>query len=236
MDADSNFSNAKRRPHPAMLAAIVLFHVLAIYLLARAFAPDFTASVEQQVLTTFTVTVETKQEPPKAETDAGAAGDKGKKAVPKPTAAPPAKIPIRPTAPAPKATSTGAADASGATQSGAGTGAGGTGPGTGSGNGGMSQGAIATKPVWIAGAIDNARDFPTPPGGRQVRIGTEVIVRVIVGVDGRAHDCSIYKPSPDPEADAIVCRLVFERLRFKPATDYAGNPVPAPFYWRQRWF
>ena len=30
--------------------------------------------------------------------------------------------------------------------------------------------------------------------------------------------------------------LVVQRLRFKPATDAAGTPVPAPFYWRQRWF
>jgi len=30
--------------------------------------------------------------------------------------------------------------------------------------------------------------------------------------------------------------LVVERLRFRPATDAAGNPVPAPFYWQQRWF
>ena len=61
-------------------------------------------------------------------------------------------------------------------------------------------------------------------------------MRVIVGVDGRASNCTIYRPSPDPEADRLTCRLVVERLRFRPATDAAGNPVPAPFYWRQRWF
>jgi protein TonB len=61
-------------------------------------------------------------------------------------------------------------------------------------------------------------------------------VRVIVGIEGRARDCTVYRPSSDPEADAITCRLVEERLRFRPATDASGNPVPAPFYWRQRWF
>jgi len=88
----------------------------------------------------------------------------------------------------------------------------------------------------VSGSIDNARDFPVPPGGRAARAGTEVIVKVIVGTDGRARDCSIYRASPDPEADRITCRLVEERLGFRPARDAAGNPVPAPFYWRQRWF
>lgn len=240
MDQQTNFTNSRRRPRPAMLVAIVLFHLVAIYLLARAFAPDFTKSVEQTVLTTFTVTVETKEAPPpppEPVPDAGAQGEEGKKAVPKPTTAATPKIPIRKTAPAPRVSSTGNADTSGAKAAGSGTGAGGQGDGTGSGNGGNGQGGgIATKPVKISGEINNARDFPIPPGGRQARIGTQVTVRVIVGIDGRARDCSIYQPSPDPEADAIVCRLVAERLRFRPATDSGGNPVPAPYYWRQRWF
>ena len=36
--------------------------------------------------------------------------------------------------------------------------------------------------------------------------------------------------------DLLHDAFVVERLRFKSATDSAGNPVPAPFYWRQRWF
>jgi protein TonB len=75
-----------------------------------------------------------------------------------------------------------------------------------------------------------------PPGGYQVRRGTQVVVKVTVGTDGHATNCSVYRASPDAEADAITCRLVTQRLRFKPATDAAGNPVPAPFYWQQRWF
>ncbi|MGN3974321.1 TonB family protein [Tsuneonella sp. SYSU-LHT278] len=236
---NDNFASARRRPRPATLVAIVLLHVLGIYALAKAFAPNATASVEDAVLSTFTVTVETKEyePPPEPEPDAGASGEEGTKAVPKATIAPEPRIKVKPDPPAPKASSTGSADTSGAREQGAGTGAGGTGSGTGSGSGGSGQGGgIATNPVHVSGGINNARDYPTPPGGRQARIGTEVIVKVIVGPDGRASNCSVYKPSPDPEADAITCRLVVERLRFKPATDAAGNPVAAPFYWRQRWF
>ncbi|ANY18598.1 Gram-negative bacterial tonB protein [Tsuneonella dongtanensis] len=239
MAANDNFSSARRRPRPGTLILIVLLHVAAFYGLAKAFAPTMTASVEDAVLSTFTVTVETKEyvPPPEPEPDAGASGEEGKQAVPKPTAAPEPKIKVKPDPPAPKATSTGTADTSGAREQGSGTGAGGTGTGTGSGNGGSGQGGgIATKPVHVSGGINNARDYPVPPGGREARIGTEVIVKVTVGTDGRASNCSVFKPSPDPEADRITCRLVVDRLRFKPATDSAGNPVAAPFYWRQRWF
>lgn len=236
---NDNFASSRRRPRPGTLVLIVLLHVAALYGLAKAFAPGATASVEDAVLSTFTVTVETKEyePPPEPEPDAGASGEEGKQAVPKPTAAPEPKIAIKPSPPAPRATSTGAADTSGAKESGTGTGAGGTGTGTGSGAGGSGQGGgIATQPEHVSGGINNARDYPIPPGGRSARIGTEVIVKVTVGVDGRASNCSVYKPSPDPEADRITCRLVVERLRFRPATDSAGNPVSAPFYWRQRWF
>ena len=126
---------------------------------------------------------------------------------------------------------------SGAKEEGDGTGAAGSGLGTGSGDGGSGQGGVApTRPEHISGQIDNARDFPVPEGGRQARRGNEVIVKVTVGTDGRARNCSIYQPSRDAEADRITCALVVERLRFKPATDRRGNPVAAPFYWKQRWF
>ena len=99
------------------------------------------------------------------------------------------------------------------------------------------RGGIAvSKPVHISGSIDNARDFPVPPGGRSARRGTQVIVRVIVGTDGRARDCSVFRASPDAQADSLTCQLVTTRLGFRPATDANGNPVAAAFFWRQQWF
>lgn len=235
----SSFTTRPRRPRIATLAAIVLLHVAVLYGLGLAFAPDFTASVERSVVSAFTVTVETTEAPPEPEPepDAGAAGEEGAKAVPRAVTRPDPPIPLPTRQPAPRTTSTGTENASGAREQGSGTGAGGEGSGTGSGAGGSGQGGgIATRPEHVSGQINDARDYPVPPGGRAARRGTEVVVRVIVGVDGRASNCTIYRPSPDPEADRITCRLVVERLRFRPATDAAGNPVPAPFYWRQRWF
>ncbi|QFT76764.1 TonB family protein [Erythrobacter sp. THAF29] len=238
--AKTRYSSTMKRPRWWLVLAIVLLHILALYGLARALAPEFTASVEGSVVEAFTVTITAPPDPPppenQPESDEGAQGDPGKEAVPEPVTAPTSRIETQPT-PRPQASSTGTATRSGARDTGEGTGAAGTGTGTGSGNRGGGRGGVAvSKPVHISGSINNARDYPTPPGGREARRGTEVIVKVTVGVDGRARGCSIYRPSPDPEADRITCRLVEERLRFRPATDANGNSVPAPFYWRQRWF
>lgn len=219
---------------------IVLLHVAVLYGLARAFAPDFTATVEREVVSAFTVTPTAPPDPPppenEPEPDEGAQGDPGREAVAQPVTSQPPKGRVKQDPPLPRAASTGTASDSGAAVAGAGTGAAGTGLGTGSGNRGSGRGGIpVSKPVHISGTIDNARDFPVPPG-REARRGTQVIVRVIVGTDGRARNCSIFRASPDPQADRITCQLVESRLGFRPATDAEGNPVAAPFYWRQEWF
>jgi protein TonB len=240
--AEERGFRAERKPLSwPLIAALVLLHLAALYGLAHALAPDFTAVVERQVVSAFTVTITAPPAPPppenQPEPDEGAQGAPGRKAVAQAVTAPPAKIPVRPDPPRPRAASTGTATQSGAAAAGAGTGAAGQGEGTGSGNAGSGRGGVAvSKPVHISGRIDNARDFPVPPGGRAARQGTQVIVRVMVGTDGRARDCAVYRPSPDPEADRITCQLVETRLGFRPAMDANGNPVPAPFYWRQQWF
>ncbi|MBV7265102.1 energy transducer TonB [Erythrobacter ani] len=236
----TRYSSPLRRPRWWLVVLIILLHVAALYGLARALAPEFTSSVEDTVVSAFTVTITAPPDPPppenEPEPDEGAQGAPGKEAVPQPVTAPETPIEQQPV-PLPQASSTGTATRSGARSEGDGTGAAGSGTGTGSGNRGGGRGGVAvSKPVHISGGIDNARDYPVPEGGRAARRGTEVIVRVVVGVDGRARQCSVYRASPDPEADRITCQLVEDRLRFKPAQDVSGNPVPAPFYWRQRWF
>lgn len=234
----TRFSEQRRRPRWWVIVLVVLGHLLAFYGLLRAFAPGAVTSVERSVLSTFSVTVTAPPPPPQAEQqpDEGAAGDQGREAVPKPVSAPPAKLPPRPT-PVPRASSTGDASSSGAKASGEGTGASGSGEGTGSGRGGGGQGGVAvTKAVKIAGDINSAADFPVPAGGRQARFGTAVTVYMTVTPEGRAINCRVVRPSPDREADAIVCRLAEQRFRFRPATDSNGNPVASTYGWRQEWF
>lgn len=241
MASGSGFRTPRRRFRLPLIAGIALLHGAALYGLARALAPDFTTTVAREVVSAFAVTNPAPPDPPppenQPEPDQGAAGDPGRDAVAKPVTAQPPKVRVKQDDPLPRASSTGAANQSGAATAGAGTGAAGSGLGTGSGNRGSGRGGIAvTKPVHISGHIDNARDFPVPQGGRTARRGTQVIVRVVVGTDGRARNCTIYRPSPDPQADRITCELVETRLGFRPALDAAGNPVAAPFYWRQQWF
>ena len=240
-DAKGGFTSRRSRPNGWLLAAIVLSHGFAIYGLIRIFAPDVVASVKRTVLSTFTVTVTAPPQPPPPEAeprpDEGAAGDPGREAVPKPVTAPTPPIPLKADAPMPRATSTGTASTSGAREAGEGTGAAGSGQGTGSGGSGAGRGGMAvTKPVKVAGDINAAADFPVPAGGRKARFGTSVTVAMTVGPDGRASNCRIMTASPDPVADAIVCRLAIERFRFRPATDSGGNPVAATYGWRQQWF
>ena len=88
----------------------------------------------------------------------------------------------------------------------------------------------------IAGDIHNARDYPTPPGGRQVRRGQDVVIELTVGTDGRVRSCRVTDASPDPVADEITCRLATERFVFRPRLDARGEPVVGVYRWRQRWF
>ena len=62
------------------------------------------------------------------------------------------------------------------------------------------------------------------------------MVYLTVGTDGRARHCRVQKASPDPEADAIVCRMADARFRFRAATNANGDPVESTYGWRQRWF
>lgn len=226
-----------RRPRWGTLLLVVLLHFAVLAGLVQVFAPNFTAGVVQRVASVATVTITAPPDPepePEAEPHAGAAGAEAPKAVAREVTAP--EVPAARPNPAPIASSTGVENVSGAGQQGAGTGAGGEGSGPGSGGAGSGQGSGARPLELISGRIDNARDYPTPPGGRQIRRGHDVIIELTVGTDGRVSACRITDPSPDAEADAITCRLATERFVFRPRLNSAGEPIVGTYRWRQRWF
>ncbi len=239
MDADDLDLSAPRRVRLGAIGLVALLHLLVVLGLIRAFAPGIAAKAVNAVVSTFTVTVTTpppKPDPAEKPKPAGAAADAGRKADARAVQAPKPKVPLAKT-PAPKAASTGNADSSGASARGNGTGAGGSGNGTGSGNGGNGDGGGAvTKAVHIAGQISNAGDFPVPPGGREARIGKSVILALTVSPNGRATACRIYRSSSFADTDAAACRLAMNNLRFRPATNAAGEPVTSTFYWQQKFF
>jgi protein TonB len=233
---DSRYAPS-RRPRWGTLLLVVLLHLAVLAGLSRVFAPAYTARLIERATSLATVTVTTPPEPEPepatdAEPDAGSVGAEAPEAVAREVAAPEAPLP-RPS-PAPRAASTGADNVGGAGEQGAGTGAGGQ--GTGPGGGGSGRGTGARPLELLSGRIDDARDYPTPPGGRRIRRGHDVVIELTVGTDGRVSACRITDPSPDPEADAITCRLATERFVFRPRLDAAGEPVVGTYRWRQRWF
>jgi protein TonB len=111
---------------------------------------------------------------------------------------------------------------------GPGSGAGGQGDGTGSGgsgsgSGGGGDGGEGQGPSVIPSTTLTGRSYPRevlrawPRGGR-------VFVAVRVQTDGRATDCKINRSSGNPIVDQWTCRLVEERVRFRPAVDGDGRP------------
>ena len=226
--------NPRRRPRWWLVLLIVAAHLAGGALLLRFLAPDFTADMmagAREGLTVIITTPPKEPEPVAPEPDAGAQGDPGREAVAQAQSAPPNPLPS-PT-PIPRAASTGAASASGARDQGDGTGNQGTGDGTGSGNGGQGRGGgIASGPSVRSGELNEARDFPVPPGGRQVRFGQSVTVHFTVGIDGRARDCSVAQSGVDAQTTARVCPLVIEKIRFNPATTADGRAVEARYGYR----
>ncbi len=230
-------------PRPVRVGAFIavaVLHVLAIFALVRAFAPDFVSNVAEQVVATFSVTITAPEPSPSpAPADeggeaAGKSGEAGKQAVPRAVMAPKPRIVVPRPAVAPSAASTGSANASGTRDAGTGTGAGGTGTGTGSGGMGAGQGGGGSKAEKIAGDINSARDYPEKT--RDQRIGDHVVVWLTVGIDGKPAACKVARASRDPEADAITCKLALARFRFRPATRADGQPVVSTYAWQQRWF
>ncbi|MEL7691676.1 hypothetical protein [Citromicrobium bathyomarinum] len=246
MDDARGFSDAGRRPSWPVLAGIVLLHVALLYGLIQAFAPDLVARTLGNPMATFDVdlpppqpspTPEESKAPGPPEDEAGAEGDPGKRAKPKEVVAPQPPIPIPSRSPAPRAASTGSANQSGAADSGDGTGASGSGEGTGAGGAGQGSGGggVATKPV-LTRSISDVSLFEIPAGGREARIGTRTIVVLGVSAQGRVTSCRVSRSSGFPSTDAKVCELSYDRIRFDPARDSAGNPVPAQFYYQQTYF
>ncbi|WP_299196539.1 hypothetical protein [uncultured Erythrobacter sp.] len=233
MNAQRRYQGKPKGLRWPLVLAIVLMHLVVLYGLTRALAPDFTASVENEVVGAFTVTITAPEEPETPpEPDEGAAGAPGEDAVPQPVSAPSPRIERTPD-PVPQASSTGTATRSGAREAGDGTGAEGEGAGTGSGNQGSGQGnGVAVRPSVASGRLDPRRDFPIPEGGREVRFGTSVTVVFTVQTDGRARNCSVAQTSADAETTALVCGLVIEKIRFNPARNRAGDAIEARYGYR----
>ena len=147
----------------------------------------------------------------------------------------PLKPPPVPAAPVP---GQGTAPAAGAAPTpGPGSGRGGIGNGLGSGlsgngNGGGGNGGRTSPPVLLSGNIDE-HDYP--PSALNARAQGLVLFAFTVAPNGLLSDCRIVRSSGNRALDDTTCRLAMRRLRYRPAFDTAGNPVPAQVRGEQSW-
>jgi len=156
-----------------------------------------------------------EEEPGKVEEDEGTAG---KKAELTEVVAPEPKLPAKsPVAAAPVA-GAGSASAAGAATAGTGPGAG----GSGIGRGGGGAGGGGSPAQWISGGLVKS-DYPSQ--ALRDRLQGRVSVRFTVLTDGRIANCRVVASSGSPMLDATTCRLLTQRLRFRPARDSAGVPI-----------
>lgn len=118
---------------------------------------------------------------------------------------------------------------------GPGPGAGGVGDGRGGGGaGGEGDGeGVAVGPQQIRGKL-SFRDIPASilGPGMEASVG----VRYRVGIDGRVSGCFAERPSGLAGVDALACRLIERRFRFRPARNVQGVPVPAIVTETHSWF
>lgn len=148
-----------------------------------------------------------KTEAPKAQPDklGGLPG-------PKPSHAPPSVAPVvsvQPTAP----------------PSGGGAGTGpalGSGAGGGMGGEGYAAGGGGTELEQIAGEI-TPRDYPRHL--REAGVGGVVGLSFRVEATGLVSRCTVTQSSGVAELDALTCRLIAQRFRYRPSTDRYGRPI-----------
>jgi protein TonB len=88
--------------------------------------------------------------------------------------------------------------------------------------------AISSPPSWVSGG-------PRDSDNRHGRYRGAVGVQFTVGAEGRASNCTVVRPSGNPELDALTCRRLVESGRFTPARDADGQSVTSQAYATYVW-
>ncbi len=159
---------------------------------------------------------------PRADRSKEEEGVAGRKAEPTEIVAPspPVVVPAKPPVAAAPIAGTGSASSAGAATSGTGTGAGGSGSGRGGGGTGDFSGYTPAR------LVQNVRrsDYRALAAGR-VPTGS-AMVAIRIEPDGSLSNCRIARSSGDAVVDGGLCGFLTKRLRFRPALDDRGRPIP----------
>lgn len=235
----------RRRERIGAALAVALFHALLGYALITGLGFEVAAEVGDR-LKVFALP-EDPVPPPvedaasaeaRKEAEEGAAAPPALEARAAPIVAPPPEVRLEVPPPVVGAAVPGAgndASAGAAPLPGPGTGGGGLGSGTGSGRAGEGTGGGGggVRAQWLKGRF---RDADYPRGARRDRAGGTVYARFTVGKDGRPTGCRIMRTSGRADLDAVTCRLIEARFRYRPARDAAGRAVTEELGWKQDWW
>ena len=113
----------------------------------------------------------------------------------------------------------------------AGTGTGAGGAGTGTGGGGTADYSRFT-PARIVRNLGHS-DYGRLAAGR-LPTG-RALVWLRVQPTGLPSDCRVVRSSGDPVVDSGLCPLITDRLRFRPALDDQGRPIPYGLQYVANW-
>ena len=208
------------------LLAVVILTGLNVRMVRRAVAQLTTISINEPPPPPPVHVTKLAPKPSRARKLAGAPAPK---AEPTPVVAPPARKLIQPPIAAAKVASTGIAASSGVGAVGTGTGSGGA--GNGPGGGGYADYSRFTAARLIRNL--NRGDYRSIAGDRMPRGSAMVSLRV--QPDGTPTDCRIVRSSGDAGVDAGLCPLIIARLRFRPALDDQGRPIPYQLQYVATW-
>jgi periplasmic protein TonB len=217
------------------VAAVILLHLLLGYAFIVGLRADFRAQPAESLKL-----FEIRAEPPpppvasvplaKTRTPEGAASPPSRKASPAPIVVPPPEVtlpapPVLPVAEKAAPLPPGADRTAGVSPvDGPGSGTGGAGAGLGSGGSGSGLGGGgARRAERLGGRIENG-DYPR--AALRARVQGSVRVRYTVGTRGLVTGCTVTRSSGSADLDAVTCRLIERRFRYRPATDASGRPVP----------
>ncbi len=217
----SHRSIVRPRERIVALAAVVLVQALLALVLLRGLRVEFTHPIDA-VQRLIAITLD-KPPPPLEPVQAAherhreaaptAEPDKpGGSPGPQPAHAPPSVTPViavQPTT-APSGGGSGTGPAAGA------------GAGGGTGGNGYGDGGGGTELEQIAGEI-TPRDYPRHL--RDAGIGGVVGLSFRVEPTGLVSRCTVTQSSGVPELDALTCRLIVQRFRYRPSTDRYGRPI-----------
>ncbi|GAA4744590.1 hypothetical protein GCM10023264_07340 [Sphingomonas daechungensis] len=159
---------------------------------------------------------------PKADRTKDQEGAAGKKAEPTQVVAPKPAIvvPTKPPVVAAPVAGTGNQARAGAAATGVGPGAGGSGTGRGGGGNGDFTGFTPARLVRNL----NRGDYRELTGGR-LPYG-RAMVALQLDPSGLPINCRVTRSSGDADVDGRLCPLIYRRLRFRPAFDADGRPIP----------